>query len=262
MSGMGKNIDRLTEIVKQLRAPDGCPWDREQTHRTILTDMLDEVYEFFESVDALDDYGMREELGDILLQIVFHSTIAEEESRFNLEDVAGDIADKLIRRHPHVFGEDKVSGTKEVLENWEAIKKAEKGKEDREYITDGVPKQLPSLYRAEKIQKKVSRFGFDWGDVAPALDKVEEEFREFREAVESGDSEHAFEEFGDILFSLVNVSRYQKISAEDALRQSVNKFIKRFNFIEDALDRDHERIKSATLEELDKLWDKSKKESL
>jgi tetrapyrrole methylase family protein/MazG family protein len=259
---MGKNLDKLIDVVATLRAPGGCPWDREQTHKSMLSDFLDEVYEFFEAVDDNDSYGMREELGDILLQVVFHSTIANEESKFDFEDVAGDILDKMIRRHPHVFGDETADSTEEVLANWEQIKKSEKGKEDRKYITDGVPKPLPSLFRAEKIQKKVSRFGFDWGDVAPALDKVEEEFAEFRSAIENGDSENAFEELGDILFSLVNVSRYQKISAEDALRHSVNKFIKRFNYIEDSFDCDSDKIKEATLEELDKLWDKSKKEGL
>lgn len=256
------NVEKLTEVVRKLRAPNGCPWDREQTHTSILKDLIEEVYEFIEAVELEDDKEMREELGDILLQVVFHSTIAEEEKRFTLEDVAGDIAEKLIRRHPHVFGDTEVNSTDDVLTNWEAIKKAEKGKEHRKYITDGIPKQLPSLYRAEKLQKKVSRFGFDWEYVTPALDKVEEEFAEFRQALEKGDTENAFEELGDILFSLVNVSRFQKISAEEALRHSVQKFIKRFNFIEEKLDCDPEKIKTSSLEELDALWDESKKESL
>ena len=256
---MSEALDRLVKTVALLRAPNGCPWDQEQTHDSIIPDMLDEVYEFFEAVDEKSAEHMREELGDILLQVVFHSQIATEDASFNFDAVADEINKKLIRRHPHVFGDTTVKDTEEVLKNWEQIKKEEKGKEDRLYITDGIPKHLPALVRAEKLQKKVKRYGFEWADVGPALDKVEEEFAEFRAALESGDHDHAQEEFGDILFSLVNVSRYQKISAEEALRHSTNKFIRRFNYIEDAFNHDGDKMKEATLEELDTLWDKSKK---
>lgn len=255
------NFERLVDVVRRLREPDGCPWDREQTHNSILDDLLEETYEFMEAVESGDDHHMKEELGDLLLQVVFHSQIATEENRFVVDDVAKDIADKLIRRHPHVFGETEVSGTEEVLSNWEAIKSKEKGKEIRESILDGIPMQLPALHRAQKIQKKVSRFGFDWKDVAPALDKVEEEFAEFREALDSGDMVHAEEEFGDILFSLVNVARHKGISAEDALRRTISKFTTRFNFIENEFGNDPARIKSASLEELDEAWELSKGKS-
>lgn len=257
---MSKAIDELVEVVAKLRAPDGCPWDRKQTHETILTDLLEEVYEFLEAVDEKDKPHMREELGDILLQVVFHSQIASEEQEFTLDDVAGEIAEKLVRRHPHVFGDLKVDSTETVLKNWDAIKNAEKGKEDRKSVLDGVPKALPSLLRAEKIQKKAAKVGFDWSEIAPVLDKVEEEFKEFREALEAGNTEEAELELGDILFSLVNVARHQKISAEESLRLSINKFSKRFNYVEEQYDFDHQKMKKATLEELDNFWNQSKKE--
>lgn len=257
---MSKAIDELVEVVAKLRAPDGCPWDRKQTHETILTDLLEEVYEFLEAVDEKDKPHMREELGDILLQVVFHSQIASEEQEFTLDDVAGEIAEKLVRRHPHVFGDLKVDSTETVLKNWDAIKNAEKGKEDRKSVLDGVPKALPSLLRAEKVQKKAAKVGFDWSEIAPVLDKVEEEFKEFREALEAGNTEEAELELGDILFSLVNVARHQKISAEESLRLSINKFSKRFNYVEEQYDFDHQKMKKATLEELDNFWNQSKKE--
>ncbi len=255
------NFDKLVDVVRRLREPDGCPWDREQTHSSILSDLLEETYEFIEAADGGDDYHMKEELGDLLMQVVFHSQIAAEERRFTVDDVAGAIAEKLVRRHPHVFGDTNVSDSVEVLENWEQIKLQEKGKEERKSILDGIPKQLPALHRAQKIQSKVSRFGFDWKEVAPALDKVEEEFLEFREAMLSGNMEHAEEELGDILFSLVNVARHSDFSAEDALRRTVNKFISRFQFIEEELGNEPERVREASIEELDELWEKSKERS-
>lgn len=259
---MSSAIDRLVEVVAKLRAPDGCPWDREQTHNSILSDMLEEMYEFFEAVDNNNKPHMREELGDILLQVVFHSQIASEENQFTMDDVAIEIADKLVRRHPHVFGTTSVNSTEEVLTNWEAIKNREKGKEDRNSILDGIPKGLPSLFRAEKIQKKAAKVGFDWPEIAPVLDKVEEEFQEFRQALEAGNSDEASLELGDILFSLVNVARHQKISAEESLRKSIEKFQKRFGYIEKEHNYDPERLKRSSLEELDQLWDESKKEEL
>ena len=256
---MSSELDRLVKIVAKLRAPDGCPWDREQNHESILSGLLDEVYEFFEAVDKKDTYEMKEELGDILLQVVFHAQMANEKSNFNFDDVAREIGDKLIRRHPHVFSNTTVDSTEEVLQNWEEIKKAEKGKENRVHINDGIPKALPALLRAEKIQKIVARVGFDWNDMKPVLDKVEEEFAEFREALEKGDVENANEELGDIIFSLVNVGRHKNIVAEDSLRKTVDKFEKRFNYIEDEFKKEQRQISDASLEELDIYWERAKK---
>ncbi len=256
---MGQQIERLVDIVARLRAPGGCPWDREQTHKSILTGLLDEAYEFFEAVEENDDYKMKEELGDLLLQIVFHSQMAREENKYDLEEVAKEIGDKLIRRHPHVFGDVEVSGSEEVIHNWEKIKKNEKGKEHRKYMVDDIPEALPALFRAEKMQRRVSKVGFDWTSVEPVLDKVEEEFGEFREAILSGNDKHAEEELGDIIFALVNVARHHKISAEDALRATTHKFARRFRYIEDKFKELGTDISHASLEEMDKYWEESKR---
>ncbi len=254
---MSTEFDRLVSIVAKLRAPDGCPWDREQTHRSIVDGLLDEAYEFLEALDECDDGMMREELGDILLQVVFHAQIASEEKRFTAEDVAKEISDKLIRRHPHVFGDDVVSGSGEVVRNWEAIKKTEKA--ERESALDGIPPKLPALFRAEKLQKRAARTGFDWKEIGPVLDKVEEEFREFREALDKGESpERVASELGDIMFSLVNVARHHGICAEDALRMSCNSFDKRFRHVENSIKESGREIKNVSLEEMDKYWNEGK----
>jgi len=254
---MSKEFDRLTDIMAKLRAPDGCPWDREQTHRSIVDCLLDETYEFFEALDDNDDAMIREELGDILLQVVFHSQIAAEENRFTMEDVAKELADKLVYRHPHVFGDATVNSTKDVLVNWEALKKAKKA--ERESALDGIAPKLPALFRAEKLQKRAARVGFDWKDVTPVLDKVEEEFKEFREALTSHESpERVASELGDILFALTNVARHYGICAEDALRMSCNKFDKRFRHVEKTIEGQGKAMSDSTLEEMDVIWEESK----
>jgi tetrapyrrole methylase family protein/MazG family protein len=255
---MGKELDRLVDIVYRLRAPGGCPWDREQTHKTILSCLLDEAYEFFEAVDENDPYKIKEELGDLLLQVVLHAQMASEENKFTFEDVSRDIADKLIRRHPHVFGDTEVSSSKEVLHNWEAIKKSEKGKEHRKYLVDDIPDALPALFKAEKLQRRVAKVGFDWKDITPVLDKVEEEFQEFREAILAGDVTHASEELGDIIFALVNVGRHNNISAEDSVRSTCYKFARRFRYIEDKFKELNKDLNKASLEEMDVYWEESK----
>jgi tetrapyrrole methylase family protein/MazG family protein len=253
---MGKEMDRFVEIVARLRAPDGCPWDKEQTNKSILSCMLDEAYEFFEAVDENNNRKMTEELGDLLLQVVLHAQIAKDEKRFDLEDVAREISDKLIRRHPHVFGDVKVGSSREVLHNWERIKKNEK--EERKYLVDDIPDALPALFKAEKIQRRVAKVGFDWKDISPVLDKVQEEFQEFRAALLNDYHKNAEEELGDILFALVNVGRHNRISAEDALRVTVNKFARRFRYIEDKYKGRGKDIHLATLEEMDQYWEESK----
>ena len=254
---MSKEIDALIETIHRLRAPGGCPWDREQTHKSILSCLLDETYEFFEAVENADAKGMREELGDLLLQVVLHAEIARETGAFTIDEVARDINEKLIRRHPHVFGDVEVASSKEVLKNWETIKKGEK--EHRKYLVDDIPDALPALFRAEKMQRRVARVGFDWSDMNPVLDKVEEEFAEFRQAIANNDHDNAEEELGDILFALVNVGRHKNICAEDALRATVKKFARRFRYIEDAFTAQGRDIHKATLQEMDALWEESKK---
>ena len=242
---MSNELHRLIDIVARLRAPEGCPWDREQTHASILSCLLDETYEYFEAVDEGDHDKMKEELGDLLLQIVLHAQMAAEDGKFTIEDIARGINEKLIRRHPHVFGTTEVSSSHEAINNWEHIKQNEAGKEHRKYLVDDIPETMPALFRAQKIQRRVARVGFDWHETGPALDKVEEEFKEFRQALDSENKPHAIEELGDILFALVNVARHNGISAEDALRATNRKFSRRFRYIEDACRESGIDIKNA-----------------
>lgn len=255
---MGKEVDRFIEIVARLRAPGGCPWDREQTHKSLLKCLLDETYEFFEAVEENDDRKMREELGDLLLQVVLHAQMASERHAYTLEDVARGISEKLIHRHPHVFGTATVANSGEVLHNWEKIKTEEK-KHHRESLVDDIPDAMPSLFRAEKMQRRVARVGFDWTDMRPVLDKVVEEFQEFREAVSGGSTTHAEEELGDILFALVNVARHSGICAEEALRLTNQKFARRFRYIEKRFAEEGKDMQKATLEEMDRYWEEGKK---
>jgi len=256
---MSENIDKLLEIAKILRGENGCPWDKEQNHRSVLNDLLEECYEFFDAVDKNDAHEMKEELGDLLWQVVFHCQMASEEEKFDADDVAKEVCEKLIRRHPHIFGNKEVSDTKEILASWEKIKQGEKGKESRKSVLDGIPKTLPSLYLAEKIQKKTARFGFDWDNVVEPLKKIEEEIKEFREAVEKKKDDEKLLEFGDILFALVNTARHFDISAEDALRAAIAKFRARFDCIEKHFDYDGDKLRSAGLQKLDELWNEAKK---
>lgn len=257
---MYDELKRLVELVARLRGPDGCPWDREQTHRSLLQCLLDETYEFFDAVDKNESAKIKEELGDLLLQVMLHSQIGSEEDGFAIEDVARGINEKLIRRHPHVFGATEATTPQEVTANWEQIKQEERKKQHRTCLVDDIPEAMPALFRAQKIQRRVARVGFDWQDAGPALDKVEEEFGEFREAVASGDHPHAVEELGDIIFALVNVARHNGINAEEALRATNNKFIRRFRFVENAFNKAGIDIKTASLEELDRFWEEAKKE--
>jgi tetrapyrrole methylase family protein/MazG family protein len=245
----------LVNVMKRLRGEDGCPWDREQTHESLKPYLIEEVYEVFDAIDRKNDVELKEELGDLLLQIVFHAQLASEERRFTIDDVAGAIVTKLKRRHPHVFGGVQVENADEVLQNWEAIKK----KEGKVSVLDGVPKELPALLKARRIQEKVRRVGFDWEAPEPVFEKVIEEVAELKEAVAEGDRSLIEEEFGDILFSLVNVSRFLKIDAEEALRQTVNKFEKRFRFIEKSInEKGGKPIQEYSLRELEDLWEESK----
>jgi tetrapyrrole methylase family protein/MazG family protein len=255
---MGKELERLIRIVARLRAPGGCPWDREQTHRSLLSCLLDETYEFFEAVEDADSVAMCEELGDLLLQVVLHARIAEERGEFTMEDAAGGINRKLVRRHPHVFGRVKVGSSEEVLHNWENIKKNEK-RHVRRYVVDDIPAAMPALFRAEKMQRRVARVGFDWKDSRPVFEKVVEEFSEFRRACARRKHAEAFEELGDILFALVNVARHHGICAEDALRASTRKFADRFRYIEDRFAAEKKDLRTATLRQMDRYWEESKK---
>ena len=251
------DIQPLVDVMRTLREPGGCPWDREQTHASIRSNMIEEVYEYLEAVDAEDTEGMREELGDILMQIVFHARMAEEAGRFDLQDVIDEVVDKLIRRHPHVFGETKVTGSDEVLVNWEAIKKTEKT--ERKHVLDGVTQGLPALLRAYKLQSKAAKVGFDWPDVKGVWDKVQEELAELQEALASGDRDAAENELGDVLFALVNYARHQKIEPEVALNGTNNRFAKRFAHVESCVEASGKAWQDFSLDELDQFWDEAKR---
>ncbi len=262
---IGKNLDRLVEIMAILRSDKGCPWDKEQTHQSLKPYAIEETYEVLEAIDSGKVDKLKEELGDLLLQVVFHAQLATEEKKFTIDDVIDAISDKLIRRHPHVFGETKVAGVAGVLENWEKIKKTEKLNERKSAI-DGVPKDLPALMKAEKIQNKAAKVGFDWGNLEGPLNKAKEEFGEFEEvlqvaklpAKDTPEWDRLEDEFGDILFSLVNVSRFLNINPELALRRTIDKFEYRFRYMEEAAAKNGQKLIEMTLVEMDKLWEEAK----
>jgi tetrapyrrole methylase family protein/MazG family protein len=251
------DLYRLVEVMKRLRSEHGCPWDREQNHETLKPYLLEEAYEVLNAIDSKDDTHLMEELGDLLLQIVFHAQLAAEEGRFTIDDVARSIVNKLVRRHPHVFSDVKVKNAQEVLKNWEQIKKDE-GKKS---VLDGIPEHLPALLKARRVQEKAKRVGFDWDSVDGVVEKLVEEIKELIEAVGKGKVQDAEEEFGDILFSLVNISRFLGIDAEDSLRKTINKFMKRFYYIEEKVKKKGNKpLGDYTLKELDGLWEEAKNE--
>ncbi|MFC1595981.1 nucleoside triphosphate pyrophosphohydrolase [Candidatus Margulisiibacteriota bacterium] len=253
------SIDHLREIVARLRAPDGCPWDREQTHETLKPYLVEETYEVLEAIDHKDAEGLCGELGDILLHVIFHSQLAREQNTFTFEDVVEKIIKKMVRRHPHVFGDTKATSVDEVWVNWEKIKGEEqKAGKNKGSVLENVPKALPSLYRADKLQRRAARIGFDWDNIAGAWDKVHEELEELKEIYDSNDSPRIKEEIGDLLFSIVNIARKLDIDAEEALRESITKFMQRFRYIEEAVKKDGKNLEKVPLEEMDRLWEEGK----
>ena len=251
-----KNISQLLKIMSRLRSPTGCPWDREQTHRTIRHNLIEETYEALDALDSGDMDAFRDELGDLLLQVVFHSQIASEAGQFDFDSVAKTIAAKLLRRHPHVFGKKKADTSQEVLRQWEAIKKTEKQSHS---IYAEVPRSLPALLKADKIQRQASRVGFDWKHVNDVVAKVEEELRELKAALAAGDRRHFAEELGDLLFATVNLARFEKFDPEDLLNQTIHKFVRRFQHIERTLHQRGRRLEDCSLAELDALWETAKR---
>ncbi len=252
------NINDLVEIMRLLRAPGGCPWDAEQTHESIKKNLIEEAYEVIEAINKQDNELLCEELGDLLMQVIFHSSMEEEKNVFTFDDVCDGICKKLIERHPHVFGETKISGVDDVLTNWDAIKRKTKGQKTTTQSMLSVPRELPALMRATKLQKKAADVGFDWSDVSGALDKLQEEIDELRQAILNKDSANMNEELGDVLFSAVNVSRFIKTDAEEALTTASDKFLARFTTVEKLAEERGIDMKTSTLEELDKLWDEAK----
>jgi len=252
------NIDDLVRIVSILRQPGGCPWDAEQNHKSIRQNFIEEVYEAIEAIDTDDTELLKEELGDVLLQVVFHSIMESEKNSFTFDDVADGICKKLIVRHPHVFGDVKVNGTDDVLSNWDEIKKKTKSQKTQSEAMASVSKSLPALMRSEKIQKKAAKVGFDWSDISGCLDKLEEEVAELRKAVSEGDSSNMQEELGDVIFSAVNVSRFIDCDAEYTLTLANEKFLSRFSKVEKMAAERGIDMKNSSLEQLDKLWDEAK----
>ena len=252
------NINDLVEIMRLLRAPGGCPWDAEQTHESIKKNLIEETYEVVEAINKQDNELLCEELGDLLMQVVFHACMETEKGVFDFDDVCNGVCQKLVERHPHVFGETKISGVEDVLTNWDDIKRKSKGQKTTTQSMLSVPRELPALMRATKLQKKAADVGFDWNDVSGALDKLQEEIDELRQAVENKDDENMNEELGDVLFSAVNVSRFIKSDAEEALTAASDKFLARFTTVEKLADERGIDMKYSTIEELDKLWDEAK----
>ncbi|MGD6964740.1 nucleoside triphosphate pyrophosphohydrolase [Fictibacillus phosphorivorans] len=244
----------LKSVIARLRGPGGCPWDQKQTHVTLKKYLIEEAYEVLEAIDEEDDDALAEELGDVLLQVLLHAQIGEDEGFFALEDVIETLTEKMIRRHPHVFSDVSLDDADEVVANWDAIKSQEAGKEDRESLLDGVPKGIPAIQKAFLFQKKAAKVGFDWKEVEPVVDKILEELKEFQEA--EGDEQH--KELGDLLFSVVNLARFYKIDPEEALNETNRKFKKRFNYIEQALKERNLSFEDVTLEEMDRFWNEAK----
>lgn len=251
-----EKFKKLVEIMERLRGPDGCPWDKEQSYKDINPYMLEEVHEVMESIDRNDIDGLKEELGDLLLHIVFHAQMAKEDGYFDINDVIDGICAKLIRRHPHVFAEGDAKNSEQVILRWEEIKKEEKNKKS---LLEGVPQILPALLKAFRVGEKVGRIGFDWKDSKGILDKLHEEITELNEALNKKDQEEIEHEYGDVLFTLANIGRFLKVNPEEALRKSTNKFIIRFQVMEDIIEKRGEKLQDISYEEWDELWNNAKK---
>ena len=250
------NVYDLQKLTALLRSENGCPWDREQTHESIRRNFIEETYEVIEAINEKDTAHLLEELGDVLTQVVFHASIEEDAGRFDLDDVADGVCKKLVMRHPHVFAGTTVNNSDDVLVKWDEIKRVEKKQASVTDSIKSVSKTLPGLWRAEKIQKKAAKVGFDWDDISGALDKLEEEIRELREAISSG--ENVSGELGDVLFSAVNVSRFAKVDPEDAINDTCNKFIDRFEFLEETAQKRGLNLSDMTLEEMDAIYNEGK----
>ena len=253
-------MEDLLEIMRILRSPDGCPWDREQTHESIRSDFLEETHEALEAINLGDAEGLKEELGDVLLQVVFHSRIEEEKGVFAFDDVVDGIAKKLVVRHPHVFADASADSSAQVWKNWDAIKRETKGGKTQADLLRAVPRSLPALMRASKVQNRARRIGFDWPDVSGALDALDSENAELRRAIDSNDPVEIEEELGDLLFSAVNVSRFVHCDAEQALTRASDKFVRRFSIVEELAAGRGMDLNSATLEQMDALWAEAKRQ--
>lgn len=259
MTGKKADIEKLISLMERLRAPSGCPWDKEQTLESLVPFIIEEAYEVISAIDSGESQNLKEELGDLLFQVVFATQITKEADKFDLADVVDNTHVKMVRRHPHVFGDKKAETSEEVLKHWAEIKKEEKKHEKKEGYLGGVPEVLPALLRAHKITQKAAKVGFDWKSVDEVINKLDEELGEFKEAVKKKDAANMEEELGDILFTIVNVSRFLEVNPEDALRKTIGKFINRFHFIEKSLEEDGKDLSSTSVDEMERLWEESKR---
>ncbi|EJT6496333.1 nucleoside triphosphate pyrophosphohydrolase [Clostridium perfringens] len=256
--GNKKDFQDLLDIIETLRNPGGCPWDREQTHESLKSALLEECYEVIDAIENEDEDALIEELGDVLLQVVFHASIGKEDGYFDIMDVIGEISNKMINRHPHVFGNEEANTSEQVLVNWDEIKKEEKGIKTLTEEMQNIAKSLPATTRAYKVQKKAKKVGFDWDDVNCAMDKVKEELNEIKEVYNCEDKSIIEGEVGDLLFACINVARFLEVDGELALDKTIKKFIKRFSYIENEAIKNNKNLKDMTLEEMDKLWEEAK----
>lgn len=252
------DINDFLRLVTVLRSPGGCPWDRKQTHESIKKNFIEETYEVVEAINKADAEGLKEELGDVLLQVAMHSEMESEKGSFDFNDVVNDICKKLVVRHPHVFGDAAVQSSDEALQNWDQVKLKTKGMKKQGEAMIKVPREFPALMRAQKVQEKAAKAGFDWDDINGAVDKLHEEIDELETALAAGVGKEIEEEFGDVLFSCVNVSRFIGADSEEALTASTDKFIKRYLLVEKLAADEGLDMKTASIEELDKLWNKAK----
>jgi tetrapyrrole methylase family protein/MazG family protein len=257
---MKKRFEDLVALMTRLRAPGGCPWDREQTLETLKPFVIEEAYEVVDAIDRKDDAGLVEEIGDFLLEAVFLAEIAREEGRFTIEDSITAIHDKLVRRHPHVFGEVKADTAEQVVTNWEKLKSAER-REENKGLLSGVPQSLPSLLKASRLTEKAARVGFDWEKIDDIFAKIDEEVHELREAIAADDRDAVEEEMGDLLFTLANIARRLDINPEEALQRTNRKFMSRFEHVERSLHEKGKSFEQSSLTEMDELWNEAKKKS-
>ncbi len=253
------NFDRLKELIEKLRAPDGYPWDKKQTPESLVPQFLEEVYELIDAIHEKNPDKIKEELGDVLLHIVFQIILGKENKKFGENDVFKEIIEKIIRRHPHVFGSLRTNDITEINKNWENIKKGEQGKENRKFFDD-IPNSMPALLKSYKLTKKVAKVGFDWPDISNIFEKLNEELNELEEALIKKDNQNIEEEIGDVFFMLVNLSRFLNINPEEALIKTNKKFIKRFLYIEKELEKIGKNIENSNLEEMEIYWEQVKKQ--
>ncbi len=253
-----QSIDRLLRIMADLRSERGCPWDREQTIDSLKPNLIEECYEAIDAIESGDPQRHKEELGDILLQVIFHSQIRSELGDFDFGSVVECVCDKLVRRHPHVFGDEQVADADEVLRNWERIKREEKGTDKHASTFRGLPRAMPALQKADHVQARAARLGFDWDSIEPVIEKVEEELLETKEAIARKSTEEAIDEVGDLLFATVNLTRFIGTDAETALHSTIEKFVNRFQYIEDEIHGQGKSLTDFDLEELDSYWQKAK----